>query len=85
MKYATLIGLAILCASGLSGCGVAAIVAAASYSSSVTAEDRKAFHEHNLEREKAGLPPLTAEEWKQRNAPAKTGDAVTKDESGMGS
>lgn len=51
----------------LGGCGIAALVAAGSYASSVNDADRKAFHEHNLEREKAGLAPLTLEEWRQRN------------------
>lgn len=52
--------------SSLSGCAVAAVIGAAAYASGKADEDRKAFHEHNLEREKAGLPPLTNEQWLEK-------------------
>jgi hypothetical protein len=52
-----------------SGCAVAAAVAAGAYASGKADADRKAFHEHNLERERAGLQPLSKEEWLKRTPP----------------
>jgi hypothetical protein len=45
------------------GCLLVGAVAAGAYASGKADEDRKAFHANNLEREKAGLKPLTKEEW----------------------
>lgn len=45
------------------GCLLVGAVAAGAYASSVSDEDKKAFHSNNMEREKNGLKPLTYEEW----------------------
>lgn len=51
----------------LGGC-IPALIATGVYAAHTRDQDRAAMHEHNLEREKAGLRPLTWEEWSRKNA-----------------
>ena len=53
---------------GLQGCAVAAMTAAGAYAASSGDEDTAAYHKNNTEREKAGLRPLSEDEWENRNA-----------------
>ena len=53
---------------GLNGCAVAALTAASAYAASSGDDDTAAYHKNNTEREKAGLRPLSEEEWEKRNA-----------------
>ena len=53
---------------GLNGCAVAAMTAAGAYAASSGDEDTAAYHKNNTEREKAGLRPLSEDEWENRNA-----------------
>lgn len=46
----------------LSGC-VVACIAAGAYCSSVREEEKKAYQDANIERERTGLKPLTPDEW----------------------
>jgi hypothetical protein len=50
----------------LSGCALAAIPLATGYMAN---NDKRDFHTVNLEREKAGLRPLSREEWKHQMNP----------------
>lgn len=60
----------LLMCSQMGGCLVAAgLIAAGAYASSISDEDREKFHKMNLEREKAGLKPLTEDEWLMKNDP----------------
>lgn len=75
MKLRTFIVLGCLtvACSVMSGCLLAAAgVAAGAYTSSVADDDRKAFHANNIEREKAGLKPLTRDEWLERQTAVDT-------------
>jgi hypothetical protein len=58
----------VLSAPLLNGCMLIGAAAAGAFISSVADEDRERFHRMNLEREKAGLKPLTEEEWLQKEA-----------------
>jgi hypothetical protein len=51
-------------AGAMPGC-LAAMIMAESRKADMRVQDRAAFHEHNLERTKAGLPMVTWEEWQQ--------------------
>jgi hypothetical protein len=63
-KTRTQLSLVLLCASlPLGGCLLVGGVAAGAYASGQADKDRAAFHANNVEREKAGLEPLTREEW----------------------
>lgn len=59
------------------GCLLMAAAATGAYVSSTADKDRKAFEANNVEREKAGLPPLTRDEWEsgQRAAASTPGEA----------
>ena len=59
---------AALVTTGLNGCAVAALTAASAYAASSGDDDTAAYHKNNTEREKAGLRPLSKEEWEKRNA-----------------
>ena len=48
---------------GLQGCAVVALVGAAAMVGHIDSQERKAFAEVNLEREKVGLEPLTWDEY----------------------
>ena len=54
---------------GLQGCAVVALVGAAAMVGHIDSQERKAFAEVNLEREKSGLEPLT---WDEYHKPKKT-------------
>lgn len=59
----------------MQGClAVAGLVAAGSYAASNSDKDRQAFQQNNLEREKAGLKPLTWDEWKNSTTPKSGGE-----------
>jgi hypothetical protein len=53
---------------GLNGCAVAAITAAGAYAASSGDDDTAAYHKNNTDREKAGLKPLSEDQWENRNA-----------------
>ncbi|MBM3271479.1 MAG: hypothetical protein FJZ01_27905 [Candidatus Sericytochromatia bacterium] len=55
--------MSVLMVSSLSGC-LAVGVGALAYDAGKLKEERTAFHAQNIEREKAGLKPLTWEEWR---------------------
>lgn len=61
----------------LPGCGVAMLVVAATLAGQVSANDRQHFAEYNIEREKAGLEPLTWESYR-KHRPAEV-DETTRD------
>jgi len=52
---------------GLQGCAAAALTAAGAYASSTADRDIDAYHKNNTEREKAGLKPLSKEQWESQN------------------
>lgn len=67
------------------GCILVGAVAAGAYASSIADEDRKAFHANNIEREKAGLAPLTKDEWlskKKAEEPAEAKPATESRDAG---
>jgi hypothetical protein len=49
-----------------SGC-IPMLIGAAVYSGAKSDEDKAAFHAQNLEREKAGLAPMTWDDWNLKN------------------
>jgi hypothetical protein len=53
---------------GLNGCAVAALTAAGAYAASSGDDDTAAYHKNNTDREKAGLKPLSEDQWENRNA-----------------
>jgi len=52
---------------GLNGCAVAALTAAGAYAASSGDDDTAAYHKNNTDREKAGLKPLSEDQWENRN------------------
>lgn len=61
------ITLLVLMSFGLQGCAVAALTAAGAYASSTADKDIDAYHKNNTQREKAGLKPLSKEQWESQN------------------
>ena len=53
---------------GLNGCAVAALTAAGAYAASSGDDDTAAYHKNNTDRAKAGLKPLSEDQWENRNA-----------------
>ena len=72
MRRMICVGAIVVTCGLMQGClAVAGLVAAGSYAASNDDKDKQAFQQLNLEREKAGLRPLTWEEWKKgKNAGA---------------
>ena len=60
---------------GSQGCAVAALVLASSMAAKMGDDTKFKFHEMNVQREEAGLEPLTWEQFKLR---APTGEEETK-------
>lgn len=76
LHRALLLGVLVLTCLAQGGC---LLLAAGGLAAGLSDADRKAYHANNLEREKAGLPPLTREEWKKQK-PAKENVAGLTDE-----
>jgi|GEM_PF-3407426 len=62
----TVVSIAAAIALNTSGCAIAAVGLATGYMGN---QDKSEFHKLNLQREKAGLRPLSREEWKHQMNP----------------
>ncbi len=60
----------------LQGCGVAALVAAASFAGKNSETTRMSFQRLNMDRQEAGLQPLTWEDFKKGRTPVEDEQAV---------